>query len=499
MRKILLILLFLLITSNCYALTDFTITVIPAGGGDYTALNTAVDTIACDLTVSTTVVIAGSLTRGTIADGVEVTQSVSASTGTCEHHTATQMLLTGVVGTPNATGTWYPTADGNDTTNAWTPTDAGDSASVIINCSGSTADTTVASFTTPWKTNTNNTNKITINGDNTTGKWNTNAYRLIITNGSCISFGSMGGTAEIVLNNLQGSVKSTTTSGRQCIAGSSTTGTIKLYVNNCIFTMDSTGDLTGQYVGINSDDTDYTMYVKNSMFYNFKSTAVNSTALRSSSNHTWYAYDNTIFNCDTGTVSSGTNFRLINNIINNCTADTSGSYNAVSTNNLTDITPGATNAIGATADSGTTDSATSGKLNDSDQNFLTTVKVGMIIKNTTDTTYTYVTAVDSDGVLSVNDDIFANAEAYTIYSQFYGTPTFVSETAGSEDLHLQSIDTAAIDKWSNVYGDASLPVITDIDNDDRPNSTNGDIGADEYTASGSSTAPPFHSIINVEQ
>lgn len=67
------------------------------------------------------------------------------------------------------------------------------------------------------------------------------------------------------------------------------------------------------------------------------------------------------------------------------------------------------------ADSGTTDATTAGKLVQSGQNFLTTVDVGMLVYNSTDATWTYVTAVDSNTTLSVNDDIFTTGEGYTIY------------------------------------------------------------------------------------
>ena len=66
------------------------------------------------------------------------------------------------------------------------------------------------------------------------------------------------------------------------------------------------------------------------------------------------------------------------------------------------------------ADSGVTDNTSTNKLIQSGQNFLTTVKVGMSVKNTTDTTYTFVTAVDSDTRLSVRDDIFVSGESYQI-------------------------------------------------------------------------------------
>lgn len=69
-----------------------------------------------------------------------------------------------------------------------------------------------------------------------------------------------------------------------------------------------------------------------------------------------------------------------------------------------------------TADSGTTSSATTNKLIQTGQNFLTTISVGMIVYNTTDSTWSYVTAVDSDTQLSIANDIMANGENYTIYT-----------------------------------------------------------------------------------
>lgn len=67
------------------------------------------------------------------------------------------------------------------------------------------------------------------------------------------------------------------------------------------------------------------------------------------------------------------------------------------------------------ADSGTTDATTANKLVQSGQNFLTTISVGMIVFNSTDSTYANVTAVDSNTTLSLSADIMATAEAYTIY------------------------------------------------------------------------------------
>ena len=65
-------------------------------------------------------------------------------------------------------------------------------------------------------------------------------------------------------------------------------------------------------------------------------------------------------------------------------------------------------------DSGTATGTTANKLVDSNQNFLTTVKIGMTVYNTTDSTVTNVTAVDSDTQLTLADDIMVSGEAYQI-------------------------------------------------------------------------------------
>ncbi len=64
--------------------------------------------------------------------------------------------------------------------------------------------------------------------------------------------------------------------------------------------------------------------------------------------------------------------------------------------------------------SGVTSATTATKLEDSTQNFLSTVSVGDLVRNTTDTTFALVTAVDSDTVLSVDSDIFTITENYVI-------------------------------------------------------------------------------------
>lgn len=69
----------------------------------------------------------------------------------------------------------------------------------------------------------------------------------------------------------------------------------------------------------------------------------------------------------------------------------------------------------AEADSGTTDSTSADHLIQSGQNFETTIKVGMIVHNTTDDTFANVTAVNSDTDLTIDSDIIISGENYVIY------------------------------------------------------------------------------------
>ena len=58
--------------------------------------------------------------------------------------------------------------------------------------------------------------------------------------------------------------------------------------------------------------------------------------------------------------------------------------------------------------------------------------------------------------------------------------TFVSETGGSEDLHLNASDTAAKDQGTDLSGDAQYALSIDVDGATRTGTW--DIGADEITA-----------------
>jgi len=189
-------------------------------------------------------------------------------------------------------------------------------------------------------------------------------------------------------------------------------------------------------------------------------------------------YNNTIVNCTRGIGEVAGKVVLKNNLAQSCTVSW---YNTVmrasSTYNVSDVAPSDDDTTGVEADSGTTDDVSANKLIESGQNFLTTIVIGMVVLNTTDTTYSYVTTVDSNTQLTLNDDIMADEEAYTIYTNLIRTATFVN--ADSDDYHLDSTDTAAIDAGVDLSTTGNI----DIDNRDRnAEADTWDIGADEYVS-----------------
>ena len=78
------------------------------------------------------------------------------------------------------------------------------------------------------------------------------------------------------------------------------------------------------------------------------------------------------------------------------------------------LNDGDTVTFSSLKDSGTTTATTADKLVDSTQNFTSTVRVGDLVSNTTDSTTATVTAVDSDTTLSLSADIMASGESYQI-------------------------------------------------------------------------------------
>jgi len=113
------------------------------------------------------------------------------------------------------------------------------------------------------------------------------------------------------------------------------------------------------------------------------------------------------------------------------------------------MTSGTTDAVTATADklvgaAGTT--------------FTTSVEVGNIAVNTTDNTMTNVTAIDSDTVLSVADNIFTTSEGYTIYKQ-PETGGAILYVGGAGDIKLTT-SSGSILTFSGLNAGTFVPVQT---------------------------------------
>lgn len=122
------------------------------------------------------------------------------------------------------------------------------------------------------------------------------------------------------------------------------------------------------------------------------------------------------------------------------------------------------------ADSGTTDGTTTDKLVQSGQNFLTTCAVNMIVYNTTDTTWAYITAVDSDTTLSLSTDIMISGENYTIYT----TPTLPDGWV--------ECDGSALSDSDSPYDGATLPDLNSTQSFLRGGATSGTTGgSDDHT------------------
>lgn len=126
------------------------------------------------------------------------------------------------------------------------------------------------------------------------------------------------------------------------------------------------------------------------------------------------------------------------------------------------------------ADSGTTDGTTSNKLVDSGQNFLSSVSVGMVVRNTTDTTYAHITAIDSNSILSLDLDIMISGETYTIGAEWPGValsgswtfaPTISITAANNNDeAQFDNPFTSIMSNYGAISGKITLTTYSQANN-----------------------------------
>ena len=461
--------------------TEFVCEVGP-GQTDYSTFSAWEAGVACDLTDPVdTRVFSGTLTAGTIPDNQTVSGEMSLATGTCVHVTATQILIDNISATPFESG--EKVLNDADTDQYFTISDAGAPAISVAELANTstTADTTAVDIN--WSGGTNDRNYFiarAASGHEATPPYTTSKYHLSVT-GYPLKVNEFGFVEGVQFEGKGGSFYKTlrpnganglnSRSGTVGFSGVLVKGNIGAATSHSgiEFSFATGGHLKG--------------WIKNSVFYDFP----NATCSAFEVDENWHAYfsNNTIHNCTLGFFQGGggSTRSFKNNIFHDVSSPLEDPI-TVASHNLVFITPDSTVAVGSTHSTGATTGTTASKVVDSSATFETDgVQVGSIVKNTTDTTYTYVTAIDSQTQLSVNDDIFVSGENYSVFTNLYGDATFENE--GTDDFHLGSGDTAARGKGTDLSSDADLVVTDDIDGDTR---SAWDVGADEYTASGTSVS-----------
>jgi len=99
--------------------------------------------------------------------------------------------------------------------------------------------------------------------------------------------------------------------------------------------------------------------------------------------------------------------------------------------------------------SGTTTGNVANKLVDSTASFLSTVKVGDIVYNTTDVTAATVTFVDSDTQLTLSSNIMATGEAYQLYRGDQGGCVLYVGVGGNVKVTTSGGDTVSFYNLNN--------------------------------------------------
>jgi hypothetical protein len=470
---------------------EFVSVVDPGGTGDYSSLSAWNTGIVTDLTAATTQVFSGTR-NNTVADNATVYlcrgESYQSHSATVVHATSTQILVDAITGSATETSgdTWESASNCAGTT-YFTISDGGNSAIAVATCrtTNGAADTTAVTIS-GWGTSDTNYIKIWTDPDEPyrhQGVWDDTKYRLEVG-----AIASDPGAAinvwayNVRIEGLQMRHTSTHASYENddlVFYGADTAASDYRVSDNIIRGVTNAANYHSGIVIVDAGGAGSTARIYNNIVYDFNGSSDHSGIYGSDDNITFYVYNNTVINVEYGYYRGGGTYIAKNNIAQNCTDSFNGTFDSSSTYNITDLSA-AEGAGGASADSGTTTSATAYKLIQTGQNFTSTVKVGMIVKDS-GTNYSYVTAIDSDTQLSLNDDIMGSGETYTIYTNMYGNAAFADEA--NDDFHLDSSDTVAKNKGANLYADGSLAITTDIDGNARPNSaTLFDIGADENYA-----------------
>jgi hypothetical protein len=314
-------------------------------------------------------------------------------------------------------------------------------------------------------------NSESINDQRHDGAYDPNKYVLAVNAANCI----LVQENYTKLDGIQ--FKSTAAvDGKACVLfGNLTFGNNLTQISNAIMKGVLSGDASSASGGIISTSNNNLLNIFNCIIYDFVNgaNATNGISCKMATNSA--VYNCTVHNCYTG-IKCPTDYRIHskNNIVNDCTDSFSGIFNAASINNITDLSA-EEGSFGATYSTGAANNDTENHLIDANATFITDgVQINVAVKNTTDTTYGYVTAINSETDLTLDSDVFPDGdENYSVYTNLYGSVVFNDE--GGDDFHLDASDTIANDNGADLSSDALLAVWNDIDGDERAS----DIGADE--------------------
>lgn len=224
---------------------------------------------------------------------------------------------------------------------------------LTIHCEGSTADTSGgggphAQFTTSWITSKWNTIRIVVDQSvRHDGKWNTAKYR----------FQSGYDTFDLGVSNI-------TLEGLQILAGSGVDDNThkgiyirpacdNVTVRECLIQLDIASQVSfgntsyGIFGGV---DATGTRYLLNNIIYDFSKTSSSGIHVTNHSSGNTYAYHNTILACTNGIEDGFSDIIAKNNLVTDCTAPFTGSFNASSNYNVTDAAtaPGANSKVSQT-------------------------------------------------------------------------------------------------------------------------------------------------------
>ena len=109
------------------------------------------------------------------------------------------------------------------------------------------------------------------------------------------------------------------------------------------------------------------------------------------------------------------------------------------------------------SDSGTADATEAYKLHDADGGFSAN-DVGKVVKNTTDSTYTYVADYVDSGELTLDDDIFVSGENYSIYDAFEYWYNTDGGSTWTQTKYATQISNTQYNKQTSPFGLQSLTV-----------------------------------------